>query len=90
MRLTDKNGRMDFSHKGGLSDIPAGWYPWYELHKRRSLKLKLLFGHWAAIEGHTGRAEFIALDTGCVWGRELTALCLDSGESFAVPSRNAQ
>jgi bis(5'-nucleosyl)-tetraphosphatase (symmetrical) len=87
MRLVDKNGRMDFSHKGALHDAPPEWFPWYELHKRRSLKGKLLFGHWAAIEGITGRDEFVALDTGCVWGRELTALCLDTGELVAVPSR---
>ena len=89
MRLVSKDGRMDFSHKGELKDVPPGWFPWYELKRRKPLKLKLLFGHWAAIEGHTGRDEAVALDTGCVWGRELTALRLDTGELFAVPSRKS-
>jgi len=88
VRLMDEAGRMDFAHKGSLSDVPRGWIPWYELDRQEPLTLKLLFGHWAAIEGHTGRDEIIALDTGCVWGRGLRALCLDTGESFDVPSRS--
>ena len=87
MRLVDENGRLDFSHKGALGDAPPEWLPWYELKRREPLHLKLLFGHWAALEGVTGKKEFVALDTGCVWGRELTAMCLDSGELYAVPSR---
>jgi bis(5'-nucleosyl)-tetraphosphatase (symmetrical) len=87
MRLMDEDGRMDFAHKGGLSDAPPEWVPWFEIERQQPLPVKLLFGHWAAIEGHTGRDEVIALDTGCVWGRELTALCLETGELIAVPSR---
>jgi bis(5'-nucleosyl)-tetraphosphatase (symmetrical) len=89
MRLVDKKGRMDFAHKGGLHEAPPEWIPWYEIRRRDPLALKLLFGHWAAIEGHTGRDEIIALDTGCVWGRELSALCLETGELVAVPSRKS-
>jgi bis(5'-nucleosyl)-tetraphosphatase (symmetrical) len=88
MRLVDGDGRMNFSHKGGLSEVPSGWIPWYDLTRPDKLPLRLLFGHWAALEGRSGNAQFVALDTGCVWGRELTAMCLDTGELFTVPSRN--
>ncbi len=84
MRLMDADGVLDFSHKGALVDAPAGLAPWFELRARRPLDLKLLFGHWAALEGETDDAAIIALDTGCVWGRELTALCLETGEIHAV------
>lgn len=87
MRLVDKDGRMDFAHKGALRDAPAEWTPWYELRAATPLPVKLVFGHWAAIEGCTGQKRIIALDTGCVWGRDLTALCLETGKYYRVPSR---
>ena len=87
MRLMDTTGTLDFSHKGGLADAPGGLLPWYELRAGKPIGLKLLFGHWAAIEGLTGRGDIIALDTGCVWGRELTALCLETGRFESTPAR---
>jgi bis(5'-nucleosyl)-tetraphosphatase (symmetrical) len=89
MRLLDDEGRMNFSHKGSLHDAPRGWRPWYEMRMQHPLSVKLLFGHWAALENGTGHGDVIALDTGCVWGRELTAMCLESGECHAVPARRS-
>ena len=86
MRLIDRNGRLNFSHKGALDGAPAGWFPWYESVPPGLENRRLLFGHWAALEGETGRADIIALDTGCVWGRSLTALCLETGEYVHVPA----
>ena len=87
MRLIDERGRLDFSRKDIVANAPREWSPWYELRTANPLPLKLLFGHWAAIEGQTGCDEILALDTGCVWGRELTAICLESGKYIRVPSR---
>ena len=84
MRLMSVDGRLDFSHKGSLVDAPAGLVPWYQLRAERPLKSKILFGHWAALEGHTGLDDIISLDTGCVWGRTLTALCLEDGRYLSV------
>jgi len=78
MRLVRKDGTLDFSHKGAIADAPRGLVPWYDMRAKAPLGMRLLFGHWAALEGHTGSEECIALDTGCVWGRELTALKLDT------------
>ena len=86
MRLVDCAGRLDFSHKGALDDAPSGWLPWYELAAERLEGRRLLFGHWAALDGETGQPNILALDTGCVWGRSLTALCLESGERISVPA----
>ncbi len=88
MRLIDEGGRLDFSHKGALADAPAGWTPWYELTAPRWAQeypqFRLLFGHWASLDGRTGFDNLIALDTGCVYGRTLTAYCLDSGTRHKV------
>lgn len=87
MRLLRADGALDFRHKGSLASAPSGLRPWFEDWDGAALEgQKLLFGHWAALEGETGRDDILALDTGCVWGRTLTAMCLESGELSAVPA----
>ncbi len=75
MRLVTPAGEMDFSHKGSLDGAPAGFRPWFEFPSR--IREPILFGHWAALDGATGNRDMIGLDTGCVWGRHLTAYCLE-------------
>ena len=36
---------------------------------------RVVFGHWSAL-GLIVRDDLIAVDTGCVWGRQLTAVKL--------------
>lgn len=87
MRLVDEWGCLDFAYKGELEHAPAGWYPWYELRAKKPLGARIVFGHWAALGGRTNGADAIALDTGCVWGRELTAMCLETGEFTSIPAK---
>ena len=75
MRLCTADGRMEFTHKGRLVDVPRGYLPWFRVPRRKSRGTPVIFGHWAALGLHMER-EVIALDTGCVWGRELSALRL--------------
>ena len=42
--------------------------------------MKIIFGHWAALEGRADAPGVIALDTGCVWGGAMTLYNVDSGE----------
>ncbi|MDR0780030.1 MAG: symmetrical bis(5'-nucleosyl)-tetraphosphatase [Pseudomonadales bacterium] len=83
IRFCSPAGQLDFNAKEGLDAAPPGMQPWYELVNIKPNRL-LLFGHWAALDGKTGIANVQALDTGCVWGRCLTALKLDSGERLSV------
>ena len=46
----------------------------------RSRGQRILFGHWAALEGNCKEPGVIALDSGCVWGGKMTLLNVDSGE----------
>lgn len=86
MRFLDALGNMDFRQKGDQFSVQNGPLPWFSYYGDRNTKTKLLFGHWASLNGVTGRQDIIALDTGCVWGRSLTAYCLESAEIFSVRS----
>ena len=67
---------MEFSHKLGLANAPAGYVPWYDAPARASRGTPVLFGHWAAL-GLLQREDVVCLDSGCVWGRSLSALRLE-------------
>lgn len=83
LRYCTAKGRMNLTHKGGAA--PPGHAPWFAYPREE--EVHVLFGHWAALDGDTGDATWAsALDTGCVWGRSLTALRLDDGRRFAVPA----
>ena len=81
LRLCTTDGVMEFTHKTGLSDAPAGYLPWFDVPGRASSNTPVLFGHWAAL-GLTLRADVLGLDSGCVWGRRLTAVRLEDRRVF--------
>lgn len=78
MRFIAEDGTLEFGAKESAEDAPEGFAPWFRFD--RPDNVRVLFGHWAAIEGETGSERFIGLDTGCVWGGKLTLMNLDSGE----------
>lgn len=82
MRLVDAEGRLEFGHKGTLDDLPPGYAPWFSYASE--IASTLYFGHWAALDGATGQSRIIGLDTGCVWGRTMTAVRLEDGATFSV------
>jgi bis(5'-nucleosyl)-tetraphosphatase (symmetrical) len=83
MRLVTPAGRMEFSHKTGLAGLPAGYGPWYDVPGRASRDDRVLFGHWAAL-GLLDRADVVCLDSGCVWGRSLSAMRLEDRRLFQI------
>ena len=84
MRLVSAAGALDFDHKGVLSEAPDGWLPWYALVDAENCPERIIFGHWAALDGHVTNDRVIALDTGCVWGRSLTAVRLGDERKVSV------
>ena len=86
MRYCSAEGRLDLVSKGPLQapEGPAATDPalkaWFLHANRRAADERIVFGHWAALEGHTGVDTAIALDTGCVWGGHMTLYCLETGQ----------
>ena len=83
MRFCTAEGKLDLKSKEGLDTAPAGYKPWFQHKERKTKGLKIIFGHWAALEGKCTEPGISALDTGCVWGGALTLMNVDSGERLS-------
>ena len=84
MRVCTYNGRMNFTFKGRVEDIPIGYLPWFDVPGRASKKATVICGHWSALSLQV-KSNLIALDTGCMWGGSLTAIRLEDRKIFQVP-----
>jgi bis(5'-nucleosyl)-tetraphosphatase (symmetrical) len=83
MRITSPDGALELGYKLGLDGMPRGYVPWYDAPDRASRDTTIIFGHWAAL-GVIVREDVICLDSGCVWGRELSALRLEDRRLFQL------
>ncbi|MFT4767625.1 MAG: bis(5'-nucleosyl)-tetraphosphatase (symmetrical) [Glaciecola sp.] len=91
MRYCYEDGRLDLLSKGPLSN-PGGAAAkskaldaWFNYPNRKAANDKILFGHWASLQGQTSTANAIGLDTGCVWGNSMTFYNLETGERVSEP-----
>lgn len=74
---------LDYKYKGEFVDRPADLIPWFKVDFDPSINKKIIFGHWAAL-GFYQDENVLSLDTGCVWGRKLTAVNLENQEIFQI------
>ncbi|MBN9286565.1 MAG: bis(5'-nucleosyl)-tetraphosphatase (symmetrical) [Gammaproteobacteria bacterium 39-13] len=86
MRFCTQDGALNMQAKGGLTDH-ANEIPWFTHPFRRTQQEKIVFGHWAALRGHCEIARVYPIDSGCVWGNCLTALCLQTEERIIIKCR---
>jgi bis(5'-nucleosyl)-tetraphosphatase (symmetrical) len=87
-RTLRADGRIEPDFDGPPNQAPAGCVPWFALPDRASTTHTVVFGHWAALGLDIG-ARHIALDTGCVWGKSLTAYRFDDRMVFQAKSVEA-
>ena len=83
MRFCDNAGVMEFKTKGEMAAAPAGYLPWFEVPGRAASRSTIICGHWSAL-GVKLAPKLLMLDSGCVWGRNLTAIRLDDRRLFQV------
>lgn len=86
MRVCDADGRMEPAFKGSLKDIPAHLTPWFALTQRATRPTPIVFGHWSAL-GLYAAHNTTCLDTGCIWGQQLTAYAPHSGHIISISAQ---
>lgn len=85
LRYCHPDGRLDLRPKGSPDTQPPPLLPWFRIPGRRSRNLRLVFGHWSTLGLHQ-EDGVTGLDSGCLWGGQLTALRLDGVPQItAVP-----
>jgi len=86
LRYCDLEGNMDLRPKGTPGSQPPDLMPWFQVPGRRSRDLRIVFGHWSTLGLWQGDGV-IGLDSGCLWGKSLSAVQLDQDpvKFFSVP-----
>jgi bis(5'-nucleosyl)-tetraphosphatase (symmetrical) len=84
LRACSADGRMESSFNGHPDRIPSGYFPWFKIPGRLREETTIVCGHWAALGLHC-EERILAIDSGCVWGRKLTAVRLEDRKIFQVP-----
>ena len=89
LRVCDTSGAMVLRFKGEPGEAADGWTPWFDVAGRRSADHTVVCGHWSALALRV-RPDLLSLDSGCVWGRSLTAVRLEDRAVFAVGCRDRE
>lgn len=79
---------LTYNYSGPLSEVPKGQKAWFRARTPHSRPAQVFFGHWAALGFHV-EAPYICVDSGCVWGRGLTAWELETGTRVFQPALDA-
>ena len=83
MRCVTEDHAQDFTWSGPLDGLPEGLSPWFRRRARLPTDPTICFGHWARL-GHHQEPGFVGLDSGSVYGRELTAYRVEDGAVVQV------
>jgi bis(5'-nucleosyl)-tetraphosphatase (symmetrical) len=90
MRYCDADGRLDFIHSGPPGSQPKDLVPWFDAPKRKNADMRIIFGHWSSLGYYEG-PNCYAIDTGCLWGGQLTALRLgEQVQRFSIDCPEAK
>jgi bis(5'-nucleosyl)-tetraphosphatase (symmetrical) len=84
MRFIRHDGGLDLFESGPPSPHTTGITPWFQVPGRATRGHPIAFGHWSALGFRRG-PDWLSLDSGCVWGRDLTMVRLEPSGSIASP-----
>jgi len=83
IRFVADDGTLDYATKDGADAAPPGYHAWFDAPGRRTAGTPIAFGHWSTL-GLLDRPDVLCLDTGCVWGGQLSAARIDGGRREIV------
>ncbi|HRJ54029.1 MAG TPA: symmetrical bis(5'-nucleosyl)-tetraphosphatase [Candidatus Thiothrix moscowensis] len=89
MRYCRPDGSLEFEAKqhpdtyAGKNDKNRKLIPWFNYPTKHALGMTILFGHWSTLGYYAGN-KVIALDTGCVWGGQLSAIRIDTNNPTLI------
>ena len=89
-RYFTPNGYLEFEEKRPPSLVKGSLRPWYLMPNARWRGTPIVFGHWASLSvtKHTSlENQIFPIDTGAVWGRDLTAISLEDKKLFSVSAK---
>ena len=96
MRYCTASGQLELEAKSAPDQqtdaLTAKFAPWFSFPNRKTAEDKIIFGHWAALEGkHLGNNLF-PLDTGYVWGGAMRLMDLSTCDytEQSAPPQNSQ
>jgi bis(5'-nucleosyl)-tetraphosphatase (symmetrical) len=91
-RYLSADGALTLREKGPPGTEAQELTPWYAFPKRTSRSERIVFGHWASLQALDALDpvhNVYHVDSGCAWGRELTALRLYDQQYFSVAALEA-
>lgn len=77
LRYCHEDGTLALKFKGAPKDKPAKQKPWFDMPGRASADDRIVFGHWSQL-GTGQYGNVFSLDSGAVWGEQLTAVRIDT------------
>jgi bis(5'-nucleosyl)-tetraphosphatase (symmetrical) len=89
MRMLTPKMRLNMAHSGPPWQGRKSLTPWYDIADPAWAGTRVVFGHWSQL-GLIVLPELVSLDTGCVWGRQLTAVRLDRRVPRVIQVRGQQ
>lgn len=89
MRFCDQQMALQMHYKGDLQSAPSDLIPWYQMGQPDLEGKTLLIGHWAALQKPHPVPWLVCLDSGCVWGHQLSAYALETRRWFHVSGYQA-
>jgi bis(5'-nucleosyl)-tetraphosphatase (symmetrical) len=83
MRYCSSSGQLELNAKTAphsqSQQLEPKFSPWYSHSGRLASHNKIVFGHWAALEGKDCGENLYPLDTGYVWGGAMRLMNLSTG-----------